>query len=149
MGLILLLSSIVFVMDRFIKVVITQVIPLGETVSVIPNFFSITNIHNDGAAFSVLSGNRIFLILMTVLFLGIIYVYFMKGKQFKLMEQISLSLLIGGILGNLFDRIFLGYVVDYLSFQLLEYHFPIFNLADICIVISVFFIMIETFKERD
>lgn len=149
MGLILLLSSIVFIMDRFIKVIITQVISLGENISIIPNFFSITNVHNDGAAFSVLSGNRIFLIIMTILFLGIIYFCFMKGKQLKWLEKISLSLLIGGIFGNLFDRIFFGYVIDYLSFYLLDYHFPIFNLADTCIVISVFFIMIETFKERD
>lgn len=149
MRLILLLSSIVFFFDRMIKIVITSMISLHKEITVIPNFFIITYVENDGAAFSLFSGNRIFLILITCIFLGIIYVYFIKEKSLKRLEQISLSLLIGGIIGNLFDRIFLGYVIDYLSFYLLEWHFPIFNLADICIVISILFIMIETLKERD
>lgn len=146
---ILLFSSVVFFLDRLIKTLITTTITLNTSIGLIPNFFELTYVENDGAAFSLLSGNRIFLIFMTCVFLGIIYFYFIKGKKLNMMEQVGISLLIGGIFGNLFDRVFLGYVIDYLSFTIFGYQFPIFNLADICIVISVFMIMIKTIKECD
>lgn len=73
-----------------------------------------------------------------------IYLYFIKDKKLKKIEVITYSILIGGIIGNLIDRIVYGYVIDYLSFNIFGYHFPVFNLADICIVVSVFLmIMIE------
>ena len=73
-----------------------------------------------------------------------VYYFLLKNKKFDWFNIIFYSLLIGGILGNLFDRIIYGYVIDYLDFYIFGYNFPIFNVADICIVISVIMIIIDT-----
>ena len=103
--------------------------------------------HNKGAAFSILSGNIIFLIVIGLLALiGIIY-YVKKLDYLNNIDVIIYSLLIGGVLGNLIDRIVHGYVIDYISFNFGTYLFPVFNFADICIVISIIIIIVRTIKE--
>ena len=76
-----------------------------------------------------------------------IYYYFIKSTDIKKFEFINYSILIGGIFGNLFDRIKYGKVIDYLDFNIFGYNFPIFNFADICIVISVILLLIYNIKE--
>lgn len=147
MNIVMLLSSIVFLLDRIIKTIVTISLDLEQGIIIIDNFFTIMHVHNYGAAFSILNGNRIFLIVMTFLFLGVIYFYFIKDKELRKLEKIGLGLLIGGVVGNLFDRLFLGYVIDYLSFDIFGYPFPVFNLADACIVLAVLLIMIDIWKE--
>lgn len=147
MNIVMLLSSIVFLLDRIIKTIVTISLDLEQGIIIIDDFLTIMHVHNYGAAFSILNGNRIFLIVMTFLFLGVIYFYFIKDKELRKLEKIGLGLLIGGVVGNLFDRLFLGYVIDYLSFDIFGYPFPVFNLADTCIVLAVLLIMIDTWKE--
>lgn len=141
-----IIAVILFLIDQLVKVIITELFTVGSGITIIKDFFSLTHVHNTGAAFSILEGNRLFLILITLLFIIAIYYFFIKNKKLNLLEKTSYGLLIGGILGNLFDRIFLGYVIDYLSFNIFGYDFPVFNLADCFIVIAVFLIIIDTWK---
>jgi signal peptidase II len=98
----------------------------------IPGLFDIVYVENTGAAFSILQGKRVFLILFTALLLaGLIVYIFLKRKSAPPVLLTGLALVVGGGLGNLIDRVRFGYVVDYLAF--LPFSFPVFNLADIAV----------------
>ena len=143
---IILFSLIIFIIDQFIKLFIGFGIDLNSSITIFKNFFYISNVHNYGAAFSILYGNRIFLIIVSLFALVSIYYFLLKNKKFQWFNIIVYSLLIGGILGNLFDRIIYGYVVDYLDFYIFGYNYPIFNLADMCIVCSAVLLVISTLR---
>ena len=130
------ISLISVVLDRIIKMIIVS-LGFGNSITVIKGFFNITCMYNDGAAWSMLSGYRILLIIISIAELIVLYFVFIKGKKLKTIEIIIMGMLIGGIVGNLIDRIVYGYVIDYLDFNIFGYNFPIFNLADSLIVISV------------
>ena len=142
----MLFSVIIFIIDQLVKIFIGFNITLNTSLTVLKNFFYISNVHNYGAAFSILYGNRIFLIFVSVFTLVFIYYFLLKNKKFEWKDILIYSLLIGGILGNMFDRIVYGYVVDYLDFYIFGYSFPIFNIADISIVCSVILIIIDTLR---
>ena len=149
MGKKLSIFTVIFILiDQIIKCIITNSLNLYQNVIVIKNFFSITLVHNTGAAFSILSDNVYLLITISMIALVLIYYFLIRGNILKKIDVIIYCLLIGGIIGNLIDRIIFGYVIDYLSFKIFNYNFPIFNLADIGIVVSVFLMIIKTFKEE-
>ena len=118
----------------------------GESINVINGFFNITLIGNTGAAFSILSSNTLLLIIISLVVLNVLYFCFIKGKNLNDFEQLSFGLLIGGILGNLIDRVLRMQVIDYLDFNFFGFNFPVFNLADIAIVISMILIAIQVIK---
>ena len=144
----LIITMICVLIDQIIKMVVTSNMSLNSTILVIPNFFSITYVKNDGAAWSILSGNTIFLILISIVALLIIIMYVFKNSDIKTFEFMNYSILIGGILGNLFDRIKFGSVIDYLDLKIFNYNFPIFNFADMCIVVSIFLLLIYFIKSE-
>lgn len=129
----LLIIIAAVVLDQIIKFSVVKTMELYESVPVIQDVFHLTYIHNTGAAFSMMEGMRILLILLplTMVAAAIIYM-FIKRKTGHPLMLASIALIAGGGLGNLIDRIFLGYVVDYLDFRV----FPIFNLADICVCVG-------------
>ena len=139
---VMLVSIFSVAIDQIIKLIITYFMSLNSSIIIIKNFFSITYVMNNGAAWSILSGHSWFLILMAILALNLIYIFFIKDKVLNKFEIIVYGLLIGGILGNLIDRILYGKVVDYLDFTIFNYNFPIFNFADILICVSVFLLII-------
>ena len=138
----MLVSIFSVAIDQIIKLIITYFMSLNSSIIIIKNFFSITYVMNNGAAWSILSGHSWFLILMAILALNLIYIFFIKDKVLNKFEIIVYGLLIGGVLGNLIDRIIYGKVVDYLDFTIFNYNFPIFNFADIFICVSVFLLII-------
>ena len=141
------LSIILFIVDLFIKLLVRNTMTLNESVNVIPNFFSITYVINDGAAFSILSGKQLFLIILSIIVL--IYIIKLLNKdKLNFYKEIYYSLLVGGIFGNLYDRIIYRGVIDYFDFKIFSYDAPIFNLADSFIVIAVFFIIIESIRKE-
>lgn len=133
-------------LDQIVKNLLLFFMNYGQSITIIKNFFNITLIGNTGAAFSILSSNTILLIIISVVVLNVLYFFFIKGKTLTDFEQVSYGLLIGGILGNLIDRILRMQVVDYLDFNIFGYNFPVFNLADIVIVISMILIVIQIIK---
>lgn len=144
----LIITLVCVLVDQIIKLIISGTMGLGGSISIIPDFFSVSYVENDGAAWSIFSGNRIFLILISVFALILIYNYFFKIKNIKTVEFISYSVLIGGIIGNLWDRLKYGKVIDYLDFKIFGYNFPVFNFADICIVISVILLLIDALIDK-
>ncbi len=124
------------IIDQVSKAIVDAFLSVNETIPLIENFFSITNVYNTGAAFSLMEGKTWFLSILSVVILIMI---FKMGKEFKMNKPniIALGLLIGGIFGNFGDRLFLGMVRDFLKFRILGYHFPVFNIADMCIVVGV------------
>ncbi|MBW3013890.1 signal peptidase II [Candidatus Woesearchaeota archaeon] len=133
--LILLLSVLIIVVDQFTKMLVKK-LELGKTIQLIPDFFNITYIHNYGAGFGTFQNWGFVLILISFVALGFSIYFF-----FKLKDNIILyldALLIGGILGNLIDRLAYGYVIDFLDFII----WPIFNVADMMITTSIFLLII-------
>ena len=144
---VLFFGSLFVIIDQVVKIVISNKMVLNQTYIVIKDFFSISLVHNTGAAFSILSDSKILLIVIGIFALiGLIF-YIKKLDILDDIDIFAYSLLIGGITGNLIDRIIHGYVIDFFSFKFGSYYFPIFNFADICIVISVLIIFIKMIKE--
>ncbi len=142
------LLSIVLILDQIIKLLVMKLLNENQIISVIPNFFSLTYVKNTGAAFSILEGKLSLLIIISVMFITIIHEYIKKEENIPKLSLISYGLILGGVFGNLLDRIIHQAVTDYLSFHLFNYYFPIFNLADICITCGIFLLIIETFLEK-
>lgn len=138
-------SSILFIVDLVIKLIIKNNLLLSNSIILIPNFFKLTYVINNGAAFSILQGKQIFLIILSIVVINIIVYYLYKDKLNKY-KIIYYSLLLGGIFGNLFDRIIYKGVIDYLDFNILGYDAPIFNLADTFIFFGVVLILLEGVK---
>lgn len=140
-------AVIFFVVDQIIKIFLSSRMVVNQTFILIKNLLSITLVHNTGAAFSILTGNRFLLIVIALLVLGGLVIYIKNQDVIDDIDVFTYALLIGGTLGNLFDRIIHGYVIDYLSLSFGDYYFPIFNFADICIVGAVLIMLIKMVKE--
>ena len=145
----LFLTTIIFLIDQISKVLIIKSFRVRASLPIIKDFFYLTYTHNTGAAFSILTGRRLFLIITTFIVIMFIIYYLMKNKITSKLELVSFSLIIGGSLGNLFDRIIRGYVVDFLDFRIFSYNFPIFNLADTFIVIGVLLLIINMSRKQN
>lgn len=141
------ISFIVLFIDQTLKLLVSSTMSLNASKEIISDFFNISLVHNDGAAWSILSGNRLLLILISLIALVLIYLMFIKNKQLKLLETLTYGILIGGVFGNLVDRIIYGYVIDFLDFNILGYNYPVFNFADCCIVVAAVLLIFEILKE--
>ncbi len=137
--------------DQVIKILVTSYMSLSSSISIIPSFFRISYLQNTGAAWSTFSNKTVYLIILTIVFLVAFYFLLLKKTDFTKDKWIGViyGVVIGGILGNLFDRIRLGYVVDYLDFSIFGYNFPVFNFADSCIVIGCILLIIKSFKKGE
>ena len=130
-------TTFLFVLiDRIIKILV-QVFLKKKKIFIIDNFFYLVNVENDGAAFSMLEGKQWLLIMIGVI-ASIVIIYYVKKNDIK---GIGFSLLLGGVIGNLIDRVVYRYVIDYIGFILFNRYMPIFNFADMAIVIGAFIII--------
>lgn len=133
-----ILAFVFFLIDLISKLVVLS-ISISMPLRVINKFFYIDRVTNTGAAFSILSGNSILFILIAIAVLIYIDKYVIPDVK----HYFSISLVIGGIAGNLFDRVVYGKVIDFLSFRFGSYSFPIFNLADVFICVGAFLLIIQ------
>lgn len=136
------LALLYFVIDIVSKSFILRSGNLLFKKEVIKNFFYLDLQKNTGAAFSFMEGGTIFFVIVAIITLYFIHKYLLKEKL-NVLKILSYSLLIGGICGNLYDRIFYGYVIDFLSFKFGTYYFPVFNFADTFISIGAFLLVID------
>ncbi len=143
-----IIAVLVLIIDQVSKSLIEIFFDLNEKVEVIKNFFYITVVHNTGGAWSIFSNYSYLFIIASVLAI-VLLVKFMFGFKNNLRNNIAFALLFGGIFSNLADRIFLGYVRDFLSFKIFSYDYPIFNIADVAIVVGVVFLIIAIIKGED
>ncbi|MBN2604563.1 MAG: signal peptidase II [Bacilli bacterium] len=135
--------------DQLSKYIIVQNLNLGENIQIIKNFFYITSRRNNGAAWSILSGNMTIFYFITALAF-ILFYYLCRDVDFKnkKMYSIAFILLVAGTIGNFIDRLLFQEVVDFLDFYIFNYDFPVFNIADMCLVIGVFMFGYDVLKEE-
>ena len=143
--MLIILTLLFTVFDQLSKLLVLN--NIHTNVEIIKNLFYLTYTQNSGAAFSILIGKRIFLILITIIIIGLIIYYIKKDTVKSKLNILAFSLIIGGSLGNLIDRIIRGYVIDYISVKIFNYNFPIFNLGDTFICIGVFLLLIISFRK--
>lgn len=144
----LIIALIVFFYDQLIKWIINGSFYYGKLVTIIPRTVYLTKVYNDGAAWSTFSGSRIFLIIIALIAFVCLYKY-IDNFQNNRRNNIAYGLVFGGLLGNLFDRIFYGHVIDYLKIYIGNYEFPIFNFADVALVIGFILIIFAIYKGED
>lgn len=145
---IFIISLIIFILDQITKSLISTYLKLNESIEIIKDFFYIRYINNKGASWGILENNRILLIGLSIIAIIMIIRYSYSFKKTKL-NTYGFGLLLGGILGNLSDRLIFGYVKDFLDFIIFRYDFPVFNIADISIVIGVVLLIISILKGED
>lgn len=144
---IFIISFIVLLIDIISKRLIISCMWVGESIDVINNFFSITYARNTGVAFSFLDGYVDFIVIITLVIIFMLFKY-IKNNVKNNIDVVSYSLIIGGAVGNLCDRVIYGYVVDFFDFNIFGYNAPIFNLADTFIVVGVGLLIINSFREN-
>lgn len=138
---------LLILIDQISKILVSMWIPYKQEITIIPALLNFTYIKNTGAAFSLLEGKQTLFIIITILVLifGFFLIY---KKNLTKQEIIIYSLIGGGIIGNLIDRIIYKSVIDFISITIFNYHFAIFNLADTFIVIGVLLYIIFIGKEE-
>ena len=141
----LIIGLFIIIYDQIIKYYINTNFYDGKIISVINRLFYIDKVHNLGAAWSIFSGNRIFLIVVS--FIALAFLIWLE-RSFKKNNKISITfgLIYGGLIGNLIDRIVFGYVTDYFKVIIGTYTFPIFNFADVAIVVGFILLIIFILK---
>lgn len=146
----LAISLVVILLDLYTKHLVQQSFMLGDKVF-ITSFFDLVRYHNEGAAFSFLADaggwqKWFFTIASTVA--SIFILYLLSKHQHEKLFSLGLALVLGGAIGNLYDRVTLGYVVDFLSFHLNDLYWPAFNVADSAITVGVGILLLDSFKPK-
>jgi signal peptidase II len=155
-GWLLALSTLILWTDRLTKRWVEKHIPVGGGITVIPHTFRLSHVYNSGAAFSLFGDSaspqrvRWFLISFSLLAAVLVFVFLMRLGRRITPASVALALILGGAIGNSFDRIHYGYVIDFLYVQLhwgsWHYHWPDFNVADSSIVVGGILLMIDAFR---
>ncbi|MGX9707893.1 signal peptidase II [Laceyella tengchongensis] len=134
----------ILILDQWTKWLVVHNMSLYESIPVLQGFFYITSHRNRGAAFGILQNKQWLFIIITFIVIGFVLYYLWQLKHERPIMSFSFSLILGGAIGNLIDRLRSGEVVDFLHFQFGSYQFPIFNVADSAIVVGVIVLIILT-----
>ncbi|HKW26244.1 MAG TPA: signal peptidase II [Terriglobales bacterium] len=143
-----LIAALVVVFDRLAKWIVDKNIALHESVAVVPGFFHLTHVENRGAAFGLFAESPsewkiAVLVLFSLVALVVVSALLWKNSHAMTTTGVGLALILGGALGNLWDRLVSGQVVDFLDFYVGSYHWPAFNLADSAIVVGALLLVTE------
>ncbi len=122
-----------------------EAILTGKSITVIPNFFSLVFVTNTGAAWSIMQGNTLFLIILGIIAIFSL-IFVMPTIKESIWKSISFTMLYAGIIGNLLDRAIFHYVKDFLKFTIFGYEYPVFNFADIFIVVGAILLIVAAWK---
>lgn len=147
------LALIILLLDQVSKWMAVNQIEAHQILSVIPGFFNLVLVKNKGMAFGIFSQTRsgfyyYFLLFTTIGAIGVILFFFFWIKRTKKWLTVGLSLILGGALGNLVDRVRLGYVIDFLDFFLKGYHWPAFNVADSAVTVGTFWLLFNIIQGK-
>jgi len=152
MKYILLLTLPLYLLDQITKGLVVRFVRLEDIHVVVPDFFAIVNVTNDGAAFGSFKNNNAFFIVLSCV--ALVFVFALLARRARSRDRlrdVSLALLLAGILGNLTDRLLHGHVIDFALFDLhvpLAHPWPAFNVADSCICIAVVCFIIHSLRKR-
>ncbi len=150
----LALSLVLFAMDRGTKALVVRRLPLYESVPVVQGFFHLTHVANSGALFGLLAGlaspfRDLVFITVPLLAIVLILVFQFRSRESDFLVQAGLSLILGGAVGNLYDRVRFGHVVDFLDFSVAGHHWPAFNVADSAICIGIALLFLDMRRKPD
>ncbi len=134
-----IIATVVFLTDFFIKSCFHSQVSF-QSIPIIKNIFHITLVHNQGAAFGILQKSSTFLIYISVIFIILFIVFIKKETKKSTLFLIAGGLILGGAFSNLWDRLYLGYVIDYIDFRV----WPVFNISDACITVGASFMLWES-----
>ena len=151
MRLVIFLSLPLYALDQLTKHWVMRSIGLYDARIVIPDFFNLVNVPNTGAAFGSFKGNNTFFVIISMIALVVVTVLLVRRRRSDSWRDVSLALLLSGILGNLTDRLLYGHVIDFLLFNLhIRYAdpWPAFNVADSCISIAVVLFIVHSFGKQ-
>lgn len=137
-----IIAVIIIALDQIVKNWAAETLVNGD-IAIIKNVLYLKYAENTGVAFSMFSDNRWILVGVTSIMLAVVLAFFLSGKANGKLELFSLSLLLAGGVGNLIDRISLGYVIDYIDVRIIN--FAIFNIADICICVGAFLLCVAVY----
>ena len=151
--ILLLISALVILADRLSKMWIVNRIRPGYDIPIIPGVFRLSHVLNTGAAFSLMenwppNAVRIGLITFSVIAAIIVFALLWRAGRTLTLTSIALALILGGALGNLYDRVVFHHVVDFLAVNIVHYHWPDFNIADSAIVIGACLLLLEIFQPQ-
>ena len=146
------LSAVAFVVDLASKYLVVKNFQLYESINILP-IFNLTYVRNYGAAFSFLAEHggwqKFFFIGLALVISGVLIYWLAKNPIHKTLQNTAYALVIGGALGNMVDRSYHGFVVDFLDFYWDIYHYPVFNFADVFICVGAGLLIWDSFKHKD
>jgi signal peptidase II len=152
--LMLVIAAVIIVLDRLTKLRVEAKVQLGHHVAVIPHYFWISNVRNTGAAFSMFEDAKSQLLVRNLLVgfsvlavIVVLVVLWRVGRSISV-TSIALALILGGAIGNLYDRLVFKYVVDFLEVHIHGYHWPDFNVADSAIVVGACLLLLEMLRPQ-
>lgn len=136
-GLFLACAAAVVALDQATKVVASSRLETGESISVLGDFIRLTLVHNTGAAFGLFPGSRVPFIIVSVLAIGVVLYLFLRDTYRSAWNRTLLGCILGGAIGNLVDRVRLGWVVDFIDVGYGTARWPVFNVADSAVTLGV------------
>ena len=142
---ILFVSAIMVFADQISKTVVRNTMSLYESIPVIPEFFHLTYVTNDGMAFGINFPLGIYVFsAISIIFTGFLFWYLWSIKDDEIVVRTGVALILAGAIGNLIDRILLGEVVDFLDFMIGDFHWYVFNVADSCVTVGLGFVLYDS-----
>jgi signal peptidase II len=151
----LFLSAVVIVLDRLSKVWVSNHLEIGDAIPIIPHVFRLSHVLNSGAAFSLFTDSssparvRLMLVSFSIIAAIAVIVFLIKlGRQLS-PTTVALALVLGGAVGNVYDRIRYGTVIDFLEVHIINYHWPDFNVADSAIVVGALLLLWGSIRNQD
>lgn len=145
------ISLVVLLIDLLSKYIVVKNFQLYESVNILP-IFNLTYVRNYGAAFSFLAEHtgwqKFFFIGIALFISGLLIYWLAKNPYSQRLQNTAYALVIGGALGNMFDRLYHGFVVDFLDFYWKIYHYPVFNFADVFICVGAGLLIVDQFKQN-
>jgi len=139
-----LVSFLVFAIDLLIKSIVSIRLAPIRSMPLIKGVLNLTYVRNTGVAFGLFPGQRLFLVLIGIAVCAVVVYFYVNATREEVLFKAYLAMIMGGSLGNLYDRVFFGHVIDYIDFRV----FPVFNFADIAINLGVFLIIVDIFLKR-
>ena len=152
--LMLVIAALIVFLDRVTKLWVIANIKQGHAIVIIPRIFRLTHVVNTGAAFSIFEGAsspalvRNLLIGFSIIAVTVVLTLIWKMGQRATLTSVALALILGGAIGNLYDRIRFAYVVDFLEVHIVHYHWPDFNVADSAIVVGACLLLLEMLRPQ-
>ncbi len=150
---ILVVSAILVLADQVTKTMVRKTMALYESIPVIPDFFHLTYVTNDGMAFGINFPFGIYVFsAISIIFTAFLFWYLWTIKDEGMVIRTGIALILAGAIGNLIDRVFLGSVVDFLDFMIGDFHWYVFNLADSYVTVGMGFVLYDTLvleKQRE